>query len=221
MSIGVVAVEVEFHALDGDTVAVATIPSSSMRPATGANDVKGVNHAVEHEPAGPCRRPRAASPGHAPTAIDGTPEDACTRVRQEIERRLREPDQWAPATLLPPSAFSDEPATDWDFERLEDPNARIGRHADAVHFRLMSSCAGWKTRPTASEFYDAVRATRPTARQRAIVSAWGREATFFELLEAWAQRAYTDRELVRALHLAGFDCGERIREINRWAKYSR
>ena len=158
---------------------------------------------------------------HAPIPVDGTSGDRSTRVRQEIERRLREPDQWAAAALLPPSAFSDDPATDRDFERLDDPNARTGRHADAVHFRLMSSCAGWKTRPTASEFYDAVRATRPTARQQAIVSAWGREATYFELIEAWAQRAYTDRELVRALHLADFDCGERIREINRWAKYSR
>lgn len=185
------------------------------------NDVKGVNHGVEHEPVGSHGRPRAASPGYASTAVDGRPRNGSARVRQEIERRLREPDRWAPATLLPPSAFSDEPATDWDFERLGDPTARTGRHADAVHFRLMSSCAGWKTRPTAGEFYDAVRATCPTARQRAIVSAWGREATFFELLEAWAQRAYTDRELVRALHLAGFDCGERIREINRWAKYSR
>ena len=162
-----------------------------------------------------------SSPAQAPNLGDGTLREGSTRVRQEIERRLREPDQWAPAMLLPPSAFSDDPATDRDFERLEDPNARTGRHADAVHFRLMSSCAGWKTRPTSREFYDAVRASRPTARQRAIVSAWRREATYFELLEAWAQRAYTDRELVRALHLAGFDCGERIREINRWAKYSR
>ncbi len=184
------------------------------------NDVKGVNRAVEHEPAGH-GWPRAVSLCDAPTAVNGTSEHGYTRVQQEIERRLREPDPSEPATLLPPSAFSDDPATDWDLERLKDPNARTGRYADAVHFRLMSSCAGWKTRPTASEFYDAVRATGPTARQRAIVSAWGREATFFELLEAWAQRAYTDRELVRALHLAGFDCGERIREINRWAKYSR
>ena len=49
----------------------------------------------------------------------------------------------------------------------------------------------------------------------------GCEATCFELLEAWAQRAYTNRALVRALHLAGFDCGERIRGINRWTKDSR
>ena len=31
------AFEVEFHTLDGNTAAVATIPSSSVRPATGAD----------------------------------------------------------------------------------------------------------------------------------------------------------------------------------------
>ncbi len=81
----------------------------------------------------------------------------------------------------------------------------------------MSSCAGWRRRPTAAEFYEAVRARRATVRQQAIVDMWGREATFQELLEAWAQGAYTDRQLVRALHLADFNCGDRIREINQWA----
>ena len=139
------------------------------------------------------------------------------RVRQEAERRRNEEDPWAPATLLPPEAFSDAEATPRDFQRLCEPGAATGRHAAAVRRRIMSSCAGWRRRPTAGEFYDAVRATRPTVRQQAIVDMWGREATFQELLEAWAERAYTDRQLVRALHLAGFDCGDRIREVNQWA----
>ena len=139
------------------------------------------------------------------------------RVRQEATRRRDEEDRWAPATLLPPDAFSDAAATRRDFQRLGDPGAATGRHAAAVQRRILSSCAGWSRRPTAEEFYEAVRATRPTRRQQAIVDMWGREATFQELLEAWAQRAYTDRQLVRALHLAGFNCGDRIREINQWA----
>ncbi len=49
---------------------------------------------------------------------------------------------------------------------------------------------------------------------------WGLEATFAELVQAWAQRAYTDRQLARALHLAGFDYGPRMREINQWATKS-
>ena len=85
------------------------------------------------------------------------------------------------------------------------PDAGTGRHAVAVHRRIMSSCAGRKRRPTAEDFYEAVRATRPMVRRQAIVDMWGREATFQELLDTWAQRAYTDRQLVPALHLADFN----------------
>ncbi|MCY4026543.1 MAG: DUF4926 domain-containing protein [Acidobacteria bacterium] len=41
------AFEVEFHALDGNTAAVATVPSSRVRPATGAD----ITHAREIETA--------------------------------------------------------------------------------------------------------------------------------------------------------------------------
>ena len=37
------------------------------------------------------------------------------------------------------------------------------------------------------------------------------------IFEAWAQRAYTFRDLARALHLADFPWPERIAEINQWA----
>lgn len=111
------------------------------------------------------------------------------RVQQEAERRREEEDRWAPATLLPPEAFSDAEASRRDFERLCDPGAGTGGHAAAVHRRIMSSCAGWRRRPTAEELYEAVRATRPTVRQQAIVDTWRREATVQEFLEAWAQRA--------------------------------
>ena len=46
---------------------------------------------------------------------------------------------------------------------------------------------------------------------------WGAEATFTELSEAGAQRDYTFRVLVRALHLAEFPWPERIAETNQWA----
>ena len=82
----------------------------------------------------------------------------------------------------------------------------------------MSSCAGWKERPTAGEFYEAVRADEPTDRQKTIIRMWGAEATLEDLVEAWAQHAYTFRQLVRALHRVGFTCGWRIRTINRWAR---
>ena len=89
------------------------------------------------------------------------------RVRQEAERRRGEEDRWAPATLLPPEAFSDAEATRRDFQRLCEPGAGTGRQAAAVHRRIMSSCAGWRRRPTAAEFYEAVRARRAGNRTEA------------------------------------------------------
>ena len=139
-------------------------------------------------------------------------------IPSETARRRVENDKWAPATLLPAEAFSDEPASEAVSQRLCAPETPRGRHAGAVHHRIMSSCAGWAERPTAGEFYDAVRASRPTDRQQAIVRMWGTEATLEDLVEAWAQQAYTFRQLVRALHRADFSCGPRIRTVNRWAR---
>ena len=59
------------------------------------------------------------------------------RHRRALEaRRGDEEDRWAPATLLPPEAFSDAEATPRDFQRLCEPGARTGRHATAVHRRI-------------------------------------------------------------------------------------
>ena len=136
----------------------------------------------------------------------------------EIARRRLENDQWSPERLLPAEAFSDRLAGETAFRGLCAPETARGRDAWAVHRRIMSSCAGWRQRPTAAEFYAAIRANEPTDRQQAIIRMWGAEATLEDLVEAWAQRAYTFRQLVRALHRAGFTRGPRIRTINRWAR---
>ena len=136
---------------------------------------------------------------------------------RETRRRRIEIDKFARHTLLPAEAFSNDLAGEEDFLRLCDPDTPRGPQAEAVRRRIMSSCAGWASRPTPKEFHAAVRAEHPTRRQRAIVWMWGLEATTRELLEAWLQRAYTLRQLVNALHLANFDCGSRIRVINQWA----
>ena len=138
-------------------------------------------------------------------------------VRAERERRRAERNPMRPATLLPPDAFSDRPASEDDFHRLYAPGTPRDRHALAVRLRLASGCAGWKRRPTAEEFYDAVRAERPTERQASIIRMWGTEATTGEIIEAWVQHAYTLRELVAALHRADFAYAPRIHTINRWA----
>ena len=138
-------------------------------------------------------------------------------VRAESRRRRAERNPMRPAMLLPPDAFSDRPASEDDFRRLCAPDTPRGRHALAVRLRLASGCAGWKRRPTAEEFYDAVRAEQPTERQASIIRMWGAEATAPELIEAWVQQAYTLRQLVAALHRASFACAPRIHKINRWA----
>ena len=162
-------------------------------------------------PSADLRRPRGreALSTHPPAPVDDTPRGS---LQQRVENT------WAPAIPLPLEAFSDEEASPRHFERLREPDAGTGRHAVAVtpadHERLRRL----ETAPTTGEVYNTVRAEHPTRRQRAIVDMWEREATFYELLEAWAQRAYTDRQLVRALHLAVFDCADRIREINQCAR---
>ena len=138
-------------------------------------------------------------------------------TRAESGRRQAERNPRRPATLPPPGAFSDRPAAEDEIRRLCAPHAPRGRHARAVQRRLASGCAGWKRRPTADEFYDAVRAEQPTDRQASIVRMWGAEATVAELIEAWVQQAYTLRQLVAALRRAKFACAPRIHKINRWA----
>ena len=150
--------------------------------------------------------------------VDSVRTPATFDIAAETTRRRLENDEWAPETLLPAEAFSDQPASEITFRRRCVPEAPRGRDAWAVHRRIMSSCAGWKERPTAAEFYDAIRANEPTDRRKAIIRMWGAEATLEDLVEAWAQHAYTFHQLVRALHRAGFTCGSRIRTINRWAR---
>ena len=135
------------------------------------------------------------------------------------ERRRRFDDEVRGCKLKPPEAFSDEPAPPEAFRNLcpaLDP-ALTGRRSHAVRWRIARSCCGWAEPPTTGEFYDAFHTDAPDQRQKSIIYMWGTEATFTELFEAWAQHAYTFRDLVRALHLADFPWPDRIAEINQWA----
>lgn len=124
-----------------------------------------------------------------------------------------------PCVLGPPEAFSDTPAPVdpgwWFWPRIE-PH-QMGPKSRSVASRLNQSCCGWPKPPTALEFYEAVRAEEPTSRQRTVVYAFGLEADEVEVAQAWAEHAYTWRQLVRALHKAGFDVHTRIRAINQHA----
>ena len=71
--------------------------------------------------------------------------------------------------------------------------------------RLACSCAGWKRAPTSAEFYAAVRAETPNARQQSILDAWSSEAEDMEVLDGWTEHAYTLSQLAAALQRAGIE----------------
>ena len=138
----------------------------------------------------------------------------------EYERRAAELDRFRVDTLRAPERFADTTASDEEALRLGYGKdlAQVGAKSVTVMLRLSASCAGWSDPPTAAEFHDAVRAPEPTARQRAILAAFAREANWHDLIAAWAERAYTIRELVTALHRAGHAKCRAARWINGWAR---
>ena len=59
-----------------------------------------------------------------------------------------------------------------------------------------------------------MRAEQPSERQKAIVLMWVSEATTHEIMAAWAQHAYTFRQLARAAAAAGLAYPAPIRQLN-------
>lgn len=121
--------------------------------------------------------------------------------------------------LMPLEAFDDEAAGDEDLHRLlDEPDpALTGPDSRTVRLRLRSSCAGWARRPEPAELYAAIRSSRPTERERSLLRMWANEPEWLELIQAWAERVYTLRELAAALHRAGITRSRHSRTLNRWA----
>ena len=120
--------------------------------------------------------------------------------------------------LMAPDAFDDEAATDEDLHRLlakPDPRA-TGPNSETVRLRMCSSCAGWAQRPTPAELYAAIRSENPTSREKSMLRMWANEPEWLELIQAWAERVYTLRDLVTALHRAGVTRSRHSRTLNRW-----
>ena len=136
-------------------------------------------------------------------------------------KKIKEKDRDAePTTLAPPEAFDDRRPDDAfrrRFHPRHDPE-EVGPHSRAVRGRLGSSCAGWVESPSSKEFYEAVRTATPTQRHREIIKTWLGEATREEMLEAWAEGAYTWRQLARAIHRAGVAKSYRCCDINTLAR---
>ena len=127
------------------------------------------------------------------TAMDDMHATRSERVRPKLEE------------LKAPEAFDDagrEPA---------------GNQSPTVESRLRASCAGWKTIPTAEEFYQAVHDPKGNDRETAILLTWYHEAETREHVKARLEGAYSWRQLVQALHRVGLTRGQGAQRINRFA----
>ena len=122
--------------------------------------------------------------------------------------------------LAPPAAFGDWHLTEERAQRVHPTRDRrlLRERSRVIAARFTSSCAGWRQPPTSQEFYAAVRADQPSARERDILEAWITETTPDEIVAAWAEQAYTLRELVGVLHRAGVTEGRWTWKLNRWVE---
>ena len=145
--------------------------------------------------------------------------DTWLALREEAKAENRDAE---PTALAPAEAFSSRRGSTSLRARcgIRTEPGQTGPESAAVTRRIASSCAGWVRPPTGAEFYEAVRAENPTTRQAQIISMWLFEATSVEIMLAWAEEAYSFRELVTAIHKTGAagDYPERNRELNRFAQ---
>lgn len=88
---------------------------------------------------------------------------------QALRASFRERDRDAEPPMLAPAEAFDDTRPDEEFRDRFHPDhdpGQLGRHSRAVRRRLGSSCAGWRRKPRPEELYDAVRASRPSPRER-------------------------------------------------------
>ena len=151
----------------------------------------------------------------------GTPERGC--YPDEPDPRpgdedylcpdLRDSPWWMPR-LLPARLFGK--ATDVPMA----PEAE-GRRSKTVTRRIASSCAGWAPpHPSADEFYDAVRAEKPSDRQSALLGMWMNEASEDDLYGAWYEGAYTWTILAAACRRTGRRRAPIYRVLNTQSKWT-
>ena len=131
----------------------------------------------------------------------------------ETTRRYHEErDDLAPALIQP------EQASDWYCGTVVWHRPReYGPDSPAVRGGLATSTAGWQSEPTGREFYDAARASEPTGRQRAILYTFLAEATGTEWQDAWGERAFRWRDMIRHAHDIALPPDELIPMINAMA----
>ena len=138
-------------------------------------------------------------------------------ARAENARRAREEsDEPEGVVLLDAERFSDEYAgPDTEIEGGRGP------HSSIIADLLAGACAGWKQRPDAAEFHEAMRAATPNARQRAIAGVLIKEGTVDQVLLAHLQGAFTWRQLMHRMHERAVCDAGLARYVNRWAEKKR
>ncbi len=98
------------------------------------------------------------------------------------------------------------------------PKTEAGANSYTMRGRLMSSCAGWPEKPTATEAYKAFREKHPDERQQAIIHVLVREGDLHEWNNAWYEGAFTWRQMARAIRNGAPWTPRTIRRINRMRK---
>ena len=120
----------------------------------------------------------------------GSTRETRTWAEQETRRRAAEHGVAAPVDLGPPERYDDEYTPTETLLSLRpdaDPEA-TGPRSQSVRAVICGRCAGWERPPTPDEVYDAMRATKRTARQRSAIGVLTQEADFEELLKKLARR---------------------------------
>ena len=125
-------------------------------------------------------------------------------------------------TLLPAECFDAEPAGEryTRLLRADAPGEGSGAASPTIQLWLGCRCAGWTEPPTGREFRAAIRAAEPSRRHIAILDAWANQAAWTEALQAWAEHAYSLRELAAALHRTGLARCRLAATLNRWATHA-
>ena len=137
-------------------------------------------------------------------------------ITTEMERRGREENPDAPAQLRPLDDFSDDYAEPTQYRTVDQ--ARVGPKSKVLQGLIDGDCCGWAQRPTSEEFYEALQADKPSARQESLAGVLLR-ADFWQLMGGWMEAAFTWRQLGRAMSRRQWQEPERVREINRSATW--
>ena len=132
-------------------------------------------------------------------------------VRQETARRDEEENPERPTKVRSLESFSDEYADPTKYKTVNQK--RIGRKSATIKGMIAGECCGWPEPPTSDEVYEAMRAERPTRRQRSMIDMVLR-ADFEKVFGAWMEGAFTWRQVARAIGRQACPYPKQVHAIN-------